>query len=117
MIERRWNLVRRQRWMLIGPYLLVVATAFGGFVQLEHDRDRACHQRANDRTVLTQIVDIATTPSGGPVDLSKIPGFDTLDEPTQTYLRNLSAVLTAANPADAKPLHDRLIELLPPIHC
>lgn len=102
---------------MIGSYALIVAVTFLGFRALEHDRDRACHERASDRKVLSQVVDVATGAASGPVDLSKIGGFSDLDPSTQQYLRNLSARLSAANTPDELPLHDRLVALLPPIVC
>lgn len=107
-----------RRWILvIGSYALIVAISFTGFRAMEHDRDNACHERAADRKVLTQVVDVATGAANGPVDLSKIGGFSDLDPSTQQYLRNLSARLSAANAPDELPLHDRLVALLPPIVC
>lgn len=101
--------------LVVGSYCLIVLVSFVGFRALEHDRDTACRERASERKVLTQVVDVATG-AGGPVDLTKIGGFSDLTPATQQYLRNLSAQLSATTPDDV-PLHDRLVALLPPITC
>lgn len=108
---------RQRVALIVGPYLLVVLVAFGGAVRFEQTDHSACVERRDLIAAVRQVVDIATTPSGGPVDLSKITGFDRLDEPTQNYLRNLSMQLTKANPAGEPSLHDRLLVLIPPITC
>lgn len=93
--------------------VLVVAAVLG----VRHVQIENCHGRQQDRAAVKSIVDIATTPSGGPVDLTKIAGFDKLDTNSQEWIRNLSAELTKANPPGAPSLHDRLIANLPPIEC
>lgn len=108
----------RKRWLLVvGAYVLIVLVFAAGLWRVQVVVTHACHERASDREVLREIVDIATGNASGPVDLTKIGGFDQLSPSTQDYLRNLSVSLSASSGSDSKPLHDRLVELLPPIRC
>lgn len=108
---------RKRVALIVGPYLLIVAVFFAGVRGLEAQDHKACVERRDLISAVRQVVDIATTPTGGPVDLSKISGFDRLDESTQTYLINLSAALSKANPPGQPSLHDRLLKLIPLIDC
>lgn len=114
-MTRRW----KSRLLIVGPYLLIVAAMFGGFRQLETERHQDCLNQRDNRTVLREVVIEATntTGTGGSFDLTRIPGFVDLDEPTQTYFRNLSAALSQAPPGDQRSLRDRLLPLVPPIEC
>jgi hypothetical protein len=98
---------------LVVSVLSVVAIIIVRDVQVSE-----CDHARDNRTVLRTVVDIATTPTGGgTVDLTKIAGFSDLDPPTQTYLRNLSAGISKANPPGEPSLHDRLLAQLPSVDC
>lgn len=106
----------RKRWvMVIGSYVLIVLTFATALWRVQVVVNHACHERASDRRVLVEVVDIATGNATGPVDLTKIVGFDQLSPSTQDYLRNLSESLSVGQ--DSTSLHDRLTALLPPIDC
>lgn len=109
----------RKRWLLVvGAYALIVLASASGLWALQKAGEHACHERASDREVLREVVDIATGNASGPVDLTKIGGFNQLSPSTQEYLRNLSRSLSAGADAETDvPLHDRLVALLPPIQC
>jgi len=103
--------------MVVGAYALIILVGFAGFRKIEDDRAESCQSTKAGRAALRTVIDIATTPSGGPVDLTKIEGFDQLDPSTQAYLSNLSAALTRANMPGQPTLHDRLLAQAPPIDC
>jgi hypothetical protein len=96
---RRWvrNIVRVLA-VFIALDLLVSVGTVTALVAVRAVQVEACHRSASDRDAVRDVVDIATAPTNGPVDLTKIIGFDQLDEPTQSYLRNLSLSLSRANP-------------------
>lgn len=107
-----------QRFLIIGPYLLVVAVGFLGLRGAEHESHQRCLDRQADRAVLRQVVEISTQTSGTTsMDLTKVPGFDELDQHTQDYLRSLSELLTSAGPTSRQSLRDQLLAKLPPITC
>lgn len=111
--------VRKYAGILV-PYLLVMSVAAGGLWGIRNAQTTACHRQNANRAVLRQVVDVATAPAsaaGGPVDLTKIPGFDALDVHTQAYLTNLSNLLSRANQPGQPPLHDRLIAAIPDVEC
>lgn len=104
---------------MLGPYALIITMTAFGFHQLEGERHQDCLNQRDNRTVLREVVIEATsTNNGGPgFDLTRIPGFADLDEPSQTYFRNLSAALSQAPPGDQRSLRDRLLPLVPPLNC
>lgn len=106
----------RKRWLLVvGAYVLIVLVFAAGLWRVQVVVTHACHERASDRQVLVEVVDIATGNASGPVDLTKIGGFEQLSPSTQEYLRNLSQSLSDGQ--NTTSLHDRLTALLPPIAC
>ena len=104
--------------MIVLPYLLVVAVFFGGLHAVEAEGHQRCLDRQADRSVLRQVVEIATQSTDGVViDLTKVPGFDQLDPNQQVYLRNLSEGLSHSTPDSRQALHDQMLAKLPPIIC
>lgn len=102
--------------LVVGPYLALVIVGFLGFRILETQRNTECDGRRDGREVLRELVVQATSP-GQSVDLTKVPGFDGLDEATQVYLENVSASLNRGTPSDQQTVRDRLLALVPPIDC
>lgn len=103
---------------LVAFDLIVSILSIAALVGVYRVQAVECAHSKDNRTVLRTVVDVATTPSaGGAVDLTKIDGFSDLDEPTQTYLTNLSAGLSRTNTPGSQSLHDRLLAQLPPVDC
>lgn len=109
----------RRRWLLIVvPYLFVAGAGTYGLHLLEDEAHQRCLDRQTDRQVLRQVVDIATTTSGGgQLDLTIVPGFDDLDPQTQTFITNLSHAISSEPPSTRNALHDELLNQLPSIDC
>ena len=103
--------------LIVGPYVLIVLVFFAGVRGLEAQDHKACVQRSNLNETVRAVVNTAVPNASGPVDLTKIAGFDQLDESTQAYLVNLSNALSKANPPGEPSLHDRLLALIPPVDC
>lgn len=108
---------RKRLALILGPYIGLVLVMSLGFYVIERSQNHACNQRATDRNVLRQVVDVATTPGRSSDDLTKINGFDELDPQTRTYMRNLSIAVSSVPPPGKQTLHDQLLALLPPINC
>lgn len=106
MIRR---LVRKYGYV-VAPFLLVIGVS-GVVVH------KQCVDRQDDRQVLRQVVIVSTTSASSSLDLTRIPGFDRLDETTKTFVRNLSAAIAASSPSTRKALQDELLGQLPTIDC
>lgn len=98
-----------------GLIVLIVVLGSVGFYTLEHQAHQHCVERRDDRTVVRELVMLTGT-SGSP-NFAAVPGFDQLDAPTQTYLRDLATALQQVSPGDEQSFRSRALVLLPPIDC
>ena len=115
---RRWTrLVVKVLAVFIAIDLLVSVGTVSALVAVRYVQIEGCRRSRDERSAMRKVVDIATAPSGGPVDLTRIEGFDALDESSKTWVRNLSAKLAAGNTPGQPSLHDQLIAQLPDIDC
>lgn len=91
---------------------------------------QSCLQAQKGRTALRNVILVATTPQSGGVrfDLTKVPGFDALDQASQDFFRNLSVNQGTGAPPKIRPdgipepdpnnhLQQSLLATAPPIAC
>lgn len=111
-VHRRWWQIRVPLGPLVIAYLLIVAVAAGGLELVTNQQEefrqeviRRDHERCLDtrdaRQVLRDLVKLSDRSAG--FDLTKVPGFEQLDEPTRQFFANLAAATTPATTAPGEP--------------
>lgn len=82
-----------RRRPLLTAYLLIGFVAAGALAGIRAEaserRDDLCEQFNRQQAVIHELVDVATTPTGGALNLSGIPEFQALDDDTQAWVRAL----------------------------
>lgn len=114
-IRRMWHGTKWGRLLIVGPYIAVVLTSAGVTWRLHDQQVRSCHQRRDDRTVLRALVVKAYSTSTPTFDLTNVPGFSDLDNPTRQYLTNLSVAINSSSNRDQT--EKAVINIIPPITC
>lgn len=124
--------IKRHAALLGYIYITIGFVVCLGLIQHNSDvaRTRDCLNRQGGRQTLRNVILVATTPRGGGVriDLTVVPGFNDLDEVTQTFFRNLSEATGSSStppvqsdqipaPDPNNSLQALLLQQAPPIRC